>query len=76
MPTVDELNAGVAAVKKKLPALVGLVPDRNIPFVGNLHQLMIAELQSKEATPVELMLVRAVLEAAEEVRATTQEVKL
>lgn len=70
MPTIEERNAAVAAVKKHLPALAAqLLPDTNIPFVGNIRQIGLAKLQDPKATPIILALVDDALEAAEKARA-------
>lgn len=70
MPTVGELNAAFDAVSKELPNLVNtLAPDTNIPFVGNIRQILLGKLKEPAARPVLLKLVRVGVEAAEEERA-------
>ena len=70
MPTIKEQNAAFDAVNHKLPILVDhLVPNQNIPFVGNLHDLALQKIASPEARPVVLELVQAALVAAEKARA-------
>ena len=71
MPTVDELNAAVDALHGKAPKLLTLIPNRNIPFVGNLHAeaVEIFNTHPHEVTPVLLECAKAALEAAEAVRA-------
>ncbi len=71
MPSVEELNAAVDALHEKAPKLLMLIPDRNIPFVGNLHAeaTKIYNEHPREVTPVLLDLAKAALEAAEKVRA-------
>jgi len=69
MPTVDELNAGFDVAKQSLTKLVNsLVPDHDIPFVGNLRLIALVKLQSKEARPVILNEVKQILVAAESAR--------
>lgn len=69
MPSTDELNAGFDVAKKSLVRLVlTMVPDHNIPFVGNLREIALTKLQSDEARPVILDEVRQILGAAEAVR--------
>lgn len=72
MASVNEINAGVDAVRKQAPALVQLAPDRDIPFVGNLRQLLLEKVTSREAIPIILKLVKAALAAAEDVRAKAE----
>lgn len=71
MPTIAELNAAVEALHAKAPQLLTLIPDRNIPFVGNLHAeaVEIFNQHPREVTPVLLELAKAALEAAERARA-------
>lgn len=70
MSTVKEQNAAFDAVNHKLPELVlHLVPDTNIPFVGNLRQIALQKIAAPEARPIILDLVKASLDAAEKARA-------
>src|SRR5262245_39188526 len=66
MATVPELNAGFDAAMRDLKLwLVTLVPDRTIPFVGNIRSLMLAKLDSPEGHARLLELVRDVTAAEE-----------
>lgn len=68
-PTTDELNAGFDAATKTLLVLINtVVPDHNIPFVGNLRQIALEKIQSAEGRKMVLDEVRQILAAAQAVR--------
>lgn len=68
-PSVDELNAGFDAASKTLRTLIQtVVPDHDIPFVGNLRQIALEKFQSPEGRKMILEEVRQVLTAAQAVR--------
>lgn len=69
MASVDEINAGFDAGYKSLNKLIStVVPDREIPFVGNLRAIAANKMDSPEGKQMLLAEVREILEAAEAVR--------
>lgn len=70
--TTDEINAGFDAASISLLKLIqSLVPDHNIPFVGNLRNIALEKLQSPDGRRLLVDEVKQVLAAAEAVRAKT-----
>lgn len=70
MASTDEVNAGFDAAYNSLNKLVlTVVPDHNIPFVGNLRTIALEKMKSPEGRGVILDEVRQILAAAEQVRA-------
>lgn len=70
MATVDEINAGFDAAYKSLNKLIAtVVPDQNIPFVGNLRSIAANKMDSPDGKKMLLDEVQQVLAAAEAVRA-------
>ncbi len=74
MASLEETNAAFEAAFKNLPKLiVAVVPDHDIPFIGNLRQMALQKFydpQTKGLLRAALTQeVRYVLEAAEKVRA-------
>lgn len=72
MATVPELNAGFDVALKKINTWVDtLLPDHNIPFVGNIRAIAHEKLNSADGRKFLLDEVRAILQAAEAERAKT-----
>ena len=70
MPTTDELNAAFVVANRKVNGWVTtLLPNQTIPFVGNIQAIASEKLNSQQGRNFLLDEVRAILEAAEAVRA-------
>lgn len=68
-PTTDEVNAGYDAASSSLLTLITtVVPDHNIPFVGNLRAIALDKFKSPEGRKMVLDEVRQILAAAQAVR--------
>ena len=73
MASVDEINAGFDAALKSLTKLANtVVPDHDIPFVGNLRKIALEKMQGADGRAVILDEVRQILGAAEGVREKAQ----
>lgn len=68
MASVAELNAGFDAAISSLNRLVSIIPDKHVPFVGNLREVALEKLQSPEGRAVILDEVKQILAAAEKAR--------
>lgn len=76
MATTDELNADFDAAYKDLDNLIrSFIPDRSIPFVGNIRDIASQKLHSPEGKSMLLKVIRDVIAADEKWRAAHQEVK-
>lgn len=68
-PSVDEVNAGFDAASTSLLTLIKtVIPDHNIPFVGNLREIALEKFQSPDGRKMILDEVRQILAAAQTVR--------
>lgn len=71
MASVDEINAGFDAAILSLTKLANtVVPDHDIPFVGNLRRIALDKMKSPDGRAVVLEEVKQILGAAENVRAS------